>query len=180
MGHIQQSQPGIEPLLKSVSIANVKACDAKTLAVIAAQFIERGDEEEKALEALRKANALYLMASAYTKEFAALPLNQKEIEAFPEEALRARGGREDLAIGDSGANSPALWHFRATAKTKLDRDITYKKFLEIIEREFHQRPEKIAPSILEHLHTLLRHFRSRARGERRKESVKKNRTKRGR
>jgi hypothetical protein len=177
MGHIQQSQPGIEPLLESMSIANAKGCDAKTLAIIAAQFSARGDDE---LEALRKANALYLMAFAYTKESASLPLNEKEIEAFPEEALRNLGKREDLAIGDSEANSPALKYFRETAKTKLDRAITHKKFVNVIEQESGQKPEKIAPFALLCLHSYLRGRRSRARGERRKESVKKNRTKRGR
>jgi hypothetical protein len=177
MGHIQQSQPGVEPLLKSMSVSTAKGCDAKTLAVIAAQFIAHGDDEQ---DALRKANALYLKASAYTKEFTFLPLNEKEIEAFPEEALMALGEREGLAIGDSEANSPALDYFRASATTKLDKNITHKKFLEIIEREFDQRkekttpwapPEKIAPLALESLHARLRVARSRARSGRRKKSV---------
>jgi hypothetical protein len=159
-------------------MTNTKNCDAKTLAVIAAQFIARGDDEE---EALRKANALYLKATAYTKEFASLPSDQKEFEAFPEEALRALGDREDLAVGDSETNSAALDYFRATATTKLDKNITHKKFLEIIEREFDQRPEKttpwappekMAPLALESLHARLRVARSRARSARRKKSVK--------
>ena len=192
MATIQQSQPGMEPLLKSMSIANAKGCDAKTLALIAAQFIARGDDE---LEALRKANALYLKASAYTREFASLKLNQKEIEAFPEEALPELGEREDLAIGDSEANSPALAHFRATAKTKLDRHMPHKRFVEILKLYFPQRVESIGPSMekiekieppirlspgrVEHLHILVRNSRSRRRAERRKKPRKKNRTKRG-
>ena len=193
MGHIQQSQPGMEPLLKSMSIAKAKGPDAKTLAVIAAQFIARGDDE---LEALRKANALYLMASVYTEEFASLPVNEQEIEAFPEEALRELGQSEDLAVGDSEANSPALAHFRATATTKLDRHMPHKRFVEILKLYFPRRVESIGPSMekiekiespirlspgrVEHLHILVRNSRSRRRAERRqKKSVKKNRTKRG-
>jgi hypothetical protein len=171
-----------------------EACDAKTLAVIAAQFIARGDDEQ---EALRKANALYFKASEYAKRFASLSAEEKAFEVDPETALReaAEGSMQwrgvDLAIGDSEATSPALEHFRATAKSKLDKNITHKKFVEIVTRHFAQRVEEIgpsgekiekieppirlAPSIIEHLHILLRDFRSRKRGERRK----KNRTRRG-
>jgi hypothetical protein len=145
-------------------------CDAKTLAVIAAHFIACGDDEE---EALRKANALYLKATAYAKQFASLAPDEKEFEASPEEATRALGEREDLAIGDSEANSPALNYFRATAKTKLDRAITHKKFVQVIEQESGQKkPDKIAPSAILSLHSYLRERRSRARSARRKTSVK--------
>jgi hypothetical protein len=162
-------------------MANTKNCDAKTLALIAAHFIARGDDEE---EALQKANALYLKATAYAKKFASLEADEKEFEAFSDEAVRALGEREDLAIGDSEANSPALKYFRETAKTKLDRAITHKSLLKIIEREFDRRPdkstryvpEKIAKGVLDGLHTVLRADRSRARSKRfRKKSVKKNR-----
>ena len=75
--------------------------------MIAAQFIALGGDDEE--EALQKANALYLKATAYAKKFASLSPDEKEIEAFPEEAMRALGERDlDLAIGDSEANSPAL------------------------------------------------------------------------
>ena len=179
----------MEALLKSM--VNADSCDAKTLALIAAQFIACGDDEE---EALRKANALYLKALAYSKEFTSLSLTEKEIEAFPEEGLRALGERVDLAIGDSEENSPALKHFRATAKTKVDRHATHKNFVGIVMRHSPQRVEEIAlsgekiekfklpislaPSIVEHLHVLLRDSRSRGRAKRRKKFVKKNRTRR--
>jgi hypothetical protein len=162
---------------RSSSIANAKGCDAKTLAIIAAQFIVRGEDEE---EAIRKANALYLKASAYAKEFASLPRKEREIEASPEEALRELGKREDLAIGDSEANSAALDYFRKTAKTKLDQNITHKKFVNLIEQESRQKPERIAPEAILSLHSYLRARRSRGRAKRReKNPVKKNRTKRG-
>src|SRR5215471_13001518 len=161
----------METLLKLMG--NADSCDPKTLALIAAQFIARGDDEE---EALRKANALYLKAFAYTKEFASLPVADKEIEALPkEEAVRALGEREDLAIGDSEENSPALKHFRATAKTKVDRHATHKNFVGIVMRHLPQRveeialsgekiekfklPMRLAPSLVEHLHVLLRDSR---------------------
>jgi hypothetical protein len=162
-----------------------KNCDAKTLAVIAAQFIALGDDEE---EALRKANVLYLKATAYAKKFASLSLSDKEIEAFPEEALRALGDRVDLAvdlaIGDSEANSSALEYFRKKATTKLEKNITHKGFLGIIKRFYDRRldkstpwtpPEKINPGVLDDLHSRLRDARSRARSECRKKSGKKNR-----
>lgn len=191
MAIIQQSHPGMESLLKS--IANAKGCDAKTLAVIAMQFIAHGDDEQ---EALRKANALYLKASAYTKRFASMSADEKAIEAFPEEALTELGERTDLAVGDSEANSPALGHFRATATTKLDRHMSHKRFVEILKLCFPQRVESVGPSMekiekiehpirlspgrVEHLHILVRNSRSRNRAERRqKNSVKKNRMKRG-
>jgi hypothetical protein len=156
-----------------------KNCDAKTLAVIAAQFIAKGDDEE---EALRKANALYLKATAYAKKFASLSPSDKEIEASPEEALRALGEREvlDLAIGDSEANSPALKYFRETAKPKLDKIITHKGFLGIIKRFYDRRldkstpwtpPKKINQGVLDALHISLRVDRSRRRVARRKKSV---------
>jgi hypothetical protein len=160
-------------------MTNTKNCDAKTLAVIAAQFIARGDNEE---EAFQKANAIYLKATAYAKKFASLSPEEKEVGAFSEEAARALGEREgeDLAIGDSEANSPALEYFRKTAKPKLDQNITHKKFLEIIARFFDQRPDKstpwrpetIARGVVDDLHALLRADRSRARSERRQKSVK--------
>ena len=154
-------------------MTKTKNCDAKTLAVIAAQFIACGDDEE---EALRKANALYLKATAYASE----------------EEMRALGEREDLVvglvIGDSEASSPALKYFRETAKTKLDKNITHKKFLKILER-FHDHrpdkstpwkpPEKINPGVLVMLHKRLRDERSRARSVRRKKVVENKRTKRG-
>jgi hypothetical protein len=157
-----------------------KNCDAQTLAVIAAQFIACGDNEE---EALRKANALYLKATAYAKNLASLSPSEKEFEAFPEEATRGLGEHEDLAIGDSEANSPALKYFRDTAKTKLDRAITHKKFLQLIERFFDRRlleektkpwtgPEKIAPGILDDLLDRVRADRSQARKAHRRKSVK--------
>jgi hypothetical protein len=124
--------------------ANAKSCDAKTLAVIAAQFIGRGDDEQ---EALRKANALYLKASAYAKHFASMSADEKAIEAFPEEALPEVAERVDLAVGDSEANSAALAHFRATATTKLDRDMPHKRFVEILKLHFPQRVESIGPSM---------------------------------
>jgi hypothetical protein len=165
-------------------MSNSENCDPKTLAVIALHFIAGGDDEE---EALRKANALYLKATAYMKKFASLSQEEKEFEAFPEEATRALGEREDLAIGDSEVNSPALKYFRETATAKLDQNITHKKFLEIIERFHDRRPEdqktkpwtspggKIAPGILDDLLEELRLARSKARSGRRKKSVKKNR-----
>jgi hypothetical protein len=152
--------------------------DPKTLAVIAAQFIATGDNEE---EALRKANALYLKATAYAKKFASLSPDEQAIEVEDETALRELGEREDLAIGDSEVNSPALKYFRKTAKTKLDQNITHKKFLEIIKPFADKRldkstpwtpPEKIAPGVLDDLHDLVRTARSRARSARRKKSVK--------
>jgi hypothetical protein len=161
-------------------MTNTKNCDAQTLAVIAAQFIACGDNEE---EALRKANALYLKATAYAKKFASLSPSEKEFEASPEEATRALGDREDLAIGDSEANSPALDRFRAIATTKLDKNITHKKFLNIIKRFFDRRPEeektkpwtppeKLGPGVVDDLHTWLRAERSLARSAHRKKSVK--------
>lgn len=153
-------------------------CDAKTLAVIATQFIACGDTEE---EARRKANALYFKATAYAKKFASLSPSEKEFEAFPEEATRALGEREDLAIGDSEVKSPALNYFRKTAKTKLEKNITHKKFLEIIEGFLDHRPdkstpwtppEKIYPGALDKLHIWLCDDRSRKRSVRRKKSVK--------
>ena len=42
----------------------------------------------------RKANALYLKATAYAKKFASLSQDEKEFEAFSEEAMRALGERE--------------------------------------------------------------------------------------
>ena len=163
-----------------------KDCDAKTLAVIAAQFLALGDDEE---EALQKANALYLKATAYAKKCASLSPDEKQFGALSEEAVRALGEREgeDLAIGDSEENSPALKYFRETAKTKIDRAITFKKFLENIKRFFIKRlvdhrpeeqktkpwrPEKIARGMLDELHLLLREERSRSRAARRKKSVK--------
>jgi hypothetical protein len=170
-----------------------RGCDAKTLAIIAAQFIVWGVDEE---EAIRKANALYLRASAYTKKFASLETNDKAIEAFGEEALEELAERADLAIGDSEATSPALAHFRATATTKLDQNVRHKKFLEIVRHHYSQKVEHVGASgerserielpvrlshrWIEHLHILLRDSRSRKRAERRKKvCVKKNRTKRG-
>jgi hypothetical protein len=169
-----------------------EACDAKTLAVIAAQFIARGVDEQ---EALQKANALYLKATAYAKKFASLSPSEKEFEAFPDEATRALGESGDLAIGDSEANSPALKYFRETAKTKRDQNITYKKFVEIVRRHFSQRVEEIRPSgekiekieppislrlsQVEHLLGLLRDQRKRSKAAWRKKSVENNRTKRG-
>jgi hypothetical protein len=157
-----------------------KNCDAKTLAVIAAQFIACGDDEE---EAFQKANDLYLKATAYAKKFASLSPDQKEFEAFPEEALRALGEREelDLAIGDSEANSPALKYFRAGAKTKREENITHKGFLGIIKRFYDRRldkstpwtpPKKINQGVLDALHMWLRDDRSKRRVARRKKSVK--------
>ncbi len=155
---------------------------AKTLAVIATQFIACGDTEE---EARRKANALYFKATAYAKKFASLSLSDKEIEAFPEEALRALGEREDdsLAIGDSEANSPALEYFRKIAKTKIDKNIMHKKFLNIIKRFFDCRPEvektkpwtppkKFDPGVIDDLPAWLRVERSLARSARREKSGK--------
>ena len=49
-------------------------CDPQTLAVIAAQYIACGDDEE---EALRKANAFYLKATAYAEKFALLSPERK-------------------------------------------------------------------------------------------------------
>jgi hypothetical protein len=171
-------------------MTNPENCDAETLAVIAVQFIALGDDED---EALRKANALYLKATAYAKKFASLSPDEKEIEAVPDEAMRALAGREreDLAIGDSEANNPALQYFRQKATTKLDQNITHRKFLAIIER-FHDRrpeaektkhdkdghiipwtpPEQIARGVIDDLHLKLRAVRSRARSACRKKSVK--------
>jgi hypothetical protein len=172
-----------QPLLKSV--AKEKGCDAKTLAVIAAHFIALGDTEQ---EALKKANALYLRACTYAKEFASLPPTQKAIEAFGEEALAELVESEDLAIGDSEVNSQALKHFRQTATTKLDRHITHKKFVEIVRDYAPERveeiepsgktiekiktPSRLAPSVIEHLHKRLRDSRSGARAKRRKSPSK--------
>ena len=113
-----------------------KNCDAKTLAVIAAQFIACGADEE---EAFQKANDLYLKATAYAKKFASLPPDEKEFGALSEEEMRALG--DDLAIGDSDENSPALKYFRETAKTKQEANITHKTFLNIIKRFHDRRPE---------------------------------------
>ena len=151
-------------------MTNSENCDAKTLAVIAAQFIALGDDEK---EALRKANALYLKATVYAKRFASLKPDKKKLEAFPEEATRALGVREDLAIGDSEANSPALKFFRSTAIPKLDKNITHKKFVQVIEQQSGQKkPKKIAPSAILCLHSYLRAERSLARSARRQKSVK--------
>jgi len=174
-------------------IASTKGCDVKTLAVIAAQFIARGDDEQ---EALRKANVLFLKASAYAKWFASLPPAEKAFEVDPERALSEAAESFYLAIGDSEANSPALAHFWATATTKLDQSVGHKKFLEIVKHHYGQKVEEVAPSgeksqriklpvrlspgRIEHLHILLRHSRSRKRAKRReKNPVKENRTKRG-
>jgi hypothetical protein len=176
----QSTERGHNDREKERGMTKTKNCDAQTLAVIAAHFVALGDDEEQALQ---KANALYLKATAYAKEFASLSPSEKEFEAFPEEATRALGEREDLAIGDSEANSPALKYFRETAKTKLDRAITHKKFLQLIERFFDRRPEeektkpwtgpeKIAPGILDDLLDRMRVDRSQARKAHRKKSVK--------
>ena len=92
-------------------------CDPQTLAVIAAQYIACGVDED---EALRKANALYLKATAYAKKFASLSPDEQAIEVEDETALRELGEREgqDLPIGDSEANSPAFEYFHATAKNE--------------------------------------------------------------
>jgi hypothetical protein len=159
--------PGMEPLLKG--IANAKGCDAKTLAVIAARFVAGGDDEQ---EALRKANALYLKATAYAKRFASLSADEKAFEVDPDRALPEAAERVDLAIGDSEANSRALLHFREIATTKTERNITHSRFVKLIEREFGRLPESIASSRLEVLHSCIRAARSLARSARRKKSVK--------
>jgi hypothetical protein len=159
--------PEMEPLLKG--IANAKGCDAKTLAVIAAQFMTAGDDEQKAL---RKANALYLKAIAYAKRFASLSADEKAFDVDPGGALpEAAEKHVDLAIGDS-ENSPALLHFREIALTKTEKHITHRAFVNLIKREFGQVPERIAPSRLEVLHSRIRKARSDARSARRKKSVK--------
>jgi hypothetical protein len=150
--------------------ANNPQPTASELAAIAAQFITSGDDEA---EALRKANALYFVARSYLKEFAARSPDAKAIELNSEKALLKMADRHDLALGDSEANSPALAHFRGIAKTKLEQNITHKAFVNLIEREWGRRPEKVMPAVLENLHHRLRVKRSEARSKRRKkESVK--------
>jgi hypothetical protein len=138
---------------------------ASELAQIAAQFITSGDDEA---EALRKANALYFAARNYLKQFAAMSADDKAIELDAEKALLELADRHDLALGESEENSPALAHFRAIAKTKLEQNITHKAFVNLIEREYKRRPEKVMPSALENLHHRLRVKRSQARSKRRK------------
>src|SRR5262249_7897537 len=95
-------------------IMDTKGCDAKTLAMLAAQFIRAGDSEE---DALKKANALYIAASNYAKRFASMSADEKAFEIDPEGTLRAWAESQDLAIGDSESNSPALKRFRDIAET---------------------------------------------------------------
>ena len=145
--------------------ANNRQPTATELAAIAAQFITSGDNEA---EALRKANALYFAARSYLKEFAAMSADDKAIELDAKKALLEMADRHSLALGDSEANSPALAHFRGTAKTKLEQNISFKAFVHLITREHQRRPEKIVPSAIEKLHDRLRVKRSRARSTRRK------------
>ncbi len=107
-----------------------------------------GDDET---EALRKANVLYNAACEYAKRFASLSLDDQAFELYPEKALIELGEREDLAIGDSEANSLALAHFRKIATTKTEKNITHAAFVKLIEREFGHLPERINPSVLEDL-----------------------------
>jgi hypothetical protein len=112
-----------------------------------------------------------------------------------EETLRALAEREgeDLAIGDSEGNNPALKYFRETAKTKQEANVTHKTFLNIIKRFHDRRPEaektkhdkeghiipwapqeKIGRGVIDDLHLMSREERSRARSERRNKPGKKN------
>jgi hypothetical protein len=148
---------------------NADGCDPETLALIAAQFVAAGDDQS---EALRKANALYLAASEYAKQFAATSVEEKAFEMDAEKALLDSADREDVAIGNSEIDSPALSHFKATATTKTEQNLTHKAFVNLIEREFGRRPEKIAPFALANMHSRLRVTRSRARSLRRQKTVK--------
>jgi hypothetical protein len=167
-----------------------KNCDPKTLALIAARFMTAGDDETEALrkagmlqeESLRKANALYNAACEYAKRFASLSADDQAIELDPEKMREFETG-EELAIGDSEANSPALEYFRKIAKTKIDKNIMHKKFLNIIKRFFDCRPEvektkpwtppkKIDPGVIDDLPAWLRVERSLARSARREKSGK--------
>jgi hypothetical protein len=167
--------------------------DPETLAVIAAQFMTAGDDETEALrkadmlqqEALRKANALYNAACEYAKHFASLSADDQAIELDPEKVREL--ATEDLAIGDSEANSPALAHFREIATTKTEKNITHREFVKRIEQYFgpfkdkdpkapHEFPKTIAPFALVGLHFCIRAARSRERSGRRKKSVKTNRS----
>jgi len=167
-------------LLVGILTANLKAL---ALALIAAQFMTAGDEET---ERLRKANALYNAACEYAKRFGSLSPDEQAIEVHPEKALRELGEREDLAIGHSESDSPALAFFRKVATTKTERHITYRAFVKAIERHFgpfhaeYQFPETMAAFALVGLHSRIRQARSHTRSERRKKAVKKNRTKRKR
>jgi len=138
---------------------------ADQLAAIAVQFITAGDDQA---EALRKANALYFAARDYLKEFVAMSADKQAIELDAEKALQEMADRHDLALGDSEEKSPALAHFRAIAKTKLEQNINHKAFVNLIEREYKRRPEKVMPSVLENLHDRLRVKRSQERSKRRK------------
>jgi hypothetical protein len=109
-------------------MTDMTGCDPKTLAVIAAQLITPGGDEA---ETLRKANALYIAACAYAKRFASLSSDEKALEVDPDKAFLEFADREDLAIGDSEASSPALVHFRETAKTKTEQNITHKAFVNL-------------------------------------------------
>src|SRR5213595_1872484 len=112
-------------------MTDVKGCDPKTLAVIAAQFITGGDDEQAALQ---KANALYITACGYAKSFASMSADKQAIEVDPDKAFSELANRVDLSIGDSEANSPALVHFRNTARTKTEQNITHKAFVNLIEK----------------------------------------------
>jgi hypothetical protein len=140
------------------------------LATIAAQFVAAGEDQEIALT---KANALYFAAARYMKRFNAMTPLEQAMDIDDQDAVRELLEPYDLAVGDSEKGSPALAHFRAIAKTKTERDISYKAFINLIERECGAVPEKIAPEALVKLHARLRARRSRARTERRKQkSVK--------
>jgi hypothetical protein len=142
---------------------------ADQLAAIAAQFIIAGDDQA---EALTKANRLYFAAVDYLNHFTAMSAAERAMEIDPRKALLEAAEREDLAVGDSEEHSPALRHFRATAKTKTEQNTLHQAFTNLIQREFGRLPETIAPAGLENLHDRLRVKRSQARSKRRKKSVK--------
>jgi hypothetical protein len=181
------------PSVQDDAFGRYLKCDPKTLALIAAQFMTADDNETEALrkadmlqdEALRKANALYNAACKYAKRFGSLPPNEQAIEVDPETALRELAEHEDLAIGDSEANSPALKYFREIATTKIEKHMTYSAFVKAIERHAgpfrsdYKFPETMAPSALVQLQRHTCKARSDARSARRKKIGKQKRTKRG-
>jgi hypothetical protein len=141
---------------------------AAQLATIAAQFIISGEDQDIALA---KANTLYFAAVRYLKRFNAMKPFEQAMDIDDDNTVRESIKTNELAIGDSEKNSPALDHFRAIAKTKLEKNISYRAFTALIQRECGRLPETIMPSVLENLHARLRAKRSQARSKRRKKQI---------